>query len=74
MCLVVAYPASIGDIAHIIDASAGNFDLVDVDPDKSSFKKIQVNVEGVNGYEAIAYNVYYLDTQPISSKTLNITL
>lgn len=69
MCFVIAYPASIGDIASVVDVGAGNFDIV------SSFKKTQVNVEGANGYEAIAYNVYYFDrVATTATNTLNVTL
>lgn len=69
MCFVIAYPASIGNIASVVDVGAGNFDIV------SSFKKTQVNVEGANGYEAIAYNVYYFDrVATTATNTLNVTL
>ena len=69
MSFVVAYPASIGDIASIVDVGGGNFEI------SGNFKKTQVNVEGVNGYEAIAYNVYYLDrVATTATNTLNITL
>lgn len=69
MCFVVAYPASIGDIASIVDVGGGNFEI------SGNFKKTQVNVEGVNGYEAIAYNVYYLDrVATTATNTLNVTL
>lgn len=68
-CFVIAYPASIGDIASIVDIGGGNFEI------KDNFKKTQVNVEGVNGYEAIAYNVYYLDrVATTATNTLSITL
>lgn len=69
MCFVIAYPASVGDIASVVDVGAGNFDIV------SSFKKVQVNVEGVNGYDAIAYNVYYFDrVATTATNTLKVTL
>lgn len=69
MCFVVAYPASIGDIASIVDIGGGNFEI------SGNFKKTQVNVEGANGYEAIAYNVYYLDrVATTATNTLNVTL
>lgn len=69
MCFVIAYPASVGDIASVVDVGAGNFDIV------SSFKKTQVNVEGVNGYDAIAYNVYYFDrVATTATNTLSVTL
>lgn len=69
MCFVIAYPASIGDIKSVVDVGAGNFDIA------SSFKKTQVNVEGVNGYSAIAYNVYYFDrVATTATNTLKITL
>lgn len=69
MCFVVAYPATVGDIASIVDVGGGNFEIV------GNFKKTQVNVEGANGYEAIAYNVYYLDrVATTATNTLNVTL
>lgn len=69
MCVVIAYPASVGDLASVLDVNAANFNIV------SNFKVTQVNVEGANGYDAIAYNVYYLDSIATgATNTYNITL
>lgn len=50
--VVIAYPASLGNLTQIIDHGAMDANIL------SAFTKTMVNVEGANGYTAIAYNVY----------------
>ena len=50
--VVIAYPASLGDLTEIIDHGAMDANII------SAFTKTTVNVEGANGYTAMAYNVY----------------
>jgi len=53
--VVIAYPATLGDIKSVLDINGLNAEI------KSGFTKQEVQVEGANGYKAIAYNVYNLD-------------
>lgn len=53
--VVIAYPATLGDIKSVLDVNGLNAEI------KSGFTKQEVQVEGANGYKAIAYNVYNLD-------------
>lgn len=53
--VMFAYPASLGDVASVIDVNGMNAEI------KTSFTKSTVNVEGANAYTAIEYNVYVLD-------------
>lgn len=53
--VIIAYPASIGEIASINDRNGLNALVT------SSFKKSVVAVEGLNGATAINYNVYTMD-------------
>lgn len=55
MRVVIAYPATLEDIASISDVNGLGAEI------SSSFAKSVVSVEGVNGYEAIDYKVYVLD-------------
>lgn len=55
MRVIIAYPASIGDIASINDRNGLNALVT------SSFTKSVVEVEGANGATAINYNVYTMD-------------
>lgn len=50
--VVIAYPATLGDLTEIIDTGAMNANII------SAFEKTTVQVEGANGYTATAYNVY----------------
>lgn len=52
--VVIAYPASLGDIA-IKQGNASDADIT------GQFVKTTVQVEGANGYQAVAYNVYALE-------------
>lgn len=53
--VVIAYPATLGDIKSVLDVNGLNAEI------KTSFIKQEIQVEGVNNYKAIAYNVYNLD-------------
>ena len=50
--VVIAYPATYADLTKIIDHGAMDANIL------SAFTKSTVNVEGANGYTAIAYKVY----------------
>ena len=53
--VIFAYPKTLGDVNKVLDVNGLNANIT------SAFTKIEVNVEGANGYTAIAYNVYYTD-------------
>ena len=55
MRIVLAYPASIGELASVKDENASNAQIV------TNFTKYSVSVNGANGYDAIAYFVYVMD-------------
>lgn len=61
--VVFAYPASLGDLASVTDTNGLNAEILD------GFTKITVDVEGANGYDAISYNVYYIDYANPNDKT-----
>ena len=49
--IVIAFPASYGDITKVIDSGTG-YDV------KNSFSNTSVQIGGVNDYSPVAYNVY----------------
>ena len=53
--IVIAYPASLGEINSICDRNGLGANI------KSGFQISQINVEGANGYDAIPYYVYSID-------------
>lgn len=53
--VVIAYPATLRNLTSVSDVNGLGAEIV------TSFTEIRVNVEGVNGYQAIEYKVYYLD-------------
>lgn len=53
--VMFAYPATLRDVTSVLDVNGLNAEI------KSAFKAQTVQVEGVNGYEAINYKVYVLD-------------
>ena len=61
--VVFAYPASLGDLASVTDTNGLNAEILD------GFTKITIDVEGANGYDAISYNVYYIDYANPNDKT-----
>lgn len=61
--VVFAYPASLGDLTSVTDTNGLNAEILD------SFTKINIDVEGANGYDAISYNVYYIDYANPNDKT-----
>ncbi len=52
--VVIAYPASKGEIKSIIQVNASNADIT------GQFSKDTVQVEGANGYQAVDYYVYHM--------------
>ena len=52
--VVIAYPASKGEIRSIIQVNASNADIT------GQFSKDTVQVEGANGYQAVDYYVYHM--------------
>ena len=53
--VIFAYPKTIGDVKSVKDVNGLNAEIA------STFTKIEVSVEGANGFNAIPYNVYYTD-------------
>lgn len=53
--VIVAYPATLRDLTSAKDVNGMNAESV------TSFKKMTVNVGGVNSYSPIEYKVFYLD-------------
>lgn len=69
MRVIIAVPATLS-CTSIKDVNGLNAEAI------SGFTKITVNVEGANGYTAIAYNVYYKDNANANStkNNWNVTL
>lgn len=61
--VVFAYPESLGDLDSVTDTNGLNAEILD------GFTKINVDVNGANNYEAISYNVYYIDYANPNDKT-----
>lgn len=59
-----AYPASLGLVGRVLD-NGSNLDI------KSAFTLSSVNVEGANGYTAIAYHVY--NFAPVAAYSQEVT-
>ena len=53
--MIIAYPATLRDVTSILDVNGLNAEI------KSGFTKTEVQVEGANGFDAIAYKVYTMD-------------
>lgn len=53
--VIIAYPATLRDVTSILDVNGLNAEI------KSGFTKTEVQVEGANGFDAIAYKVYTMD-------------
>lgn len=54
--VVIAYPASLQDMTSVLDKNDSNSNIV------SGFgSPISINVEGLNGFEAIEYKMYIMD-------------
>lgn len=53
--VIIAYPATLRDVSSILDVNGLNAEI------KSGFTKQEVQVEGENGYNTIAYKVYTMD-------------
>lgn len=53
--IVFAYPATIRDVTDVLDKNASSAQI------KSAFTMKQIDVEGANNFDAIAYKVYYQD-------------
>lgn len=64
MRVIIAVPATLS-CTSIKDVNGLNAEAI------SAFTKITVNVEGANGYTAIAYNVYYKDNANANNKANN---
>lgn len=70
MRIVFAYPASLRDVSSVQDVNGMNAEI------KSAFTKYDVDVEGADGYTAIAYKVYVMDLANANdtANTYNITI
>ena len=70
MRVVFAYPADVADASSVEDVNGMYAQVL------SSFTKTEVLVEGANGYQAVAYKVYYADFADPNDKvnTYNVTL
>lgn len=67
--VVIAYPATLGDLTAVEDKNAFGTDI------KGSFVKSVVAVEGANGYTAIDYKVYVMDSGiALAANTLTATI
>lgn len=66
--VIFAYPATLGDVASVKDVNGLNAEIA------SAFTKTSVNVEGADGYDAIAYNVYYTDYANANDKANTYTV
>ncbi|MCT4587286.1 MAG: hypothetical protein N4A71_05645 [Carboxylicivirga sp.] len=68
--VVFAYPATLRNVTSVKYAELGNGEVAD------TFQLINFNVEGANGYKAIAYKVYvYTPAVPFNaSATYNVTI
>lgn len=53
--VVFAYPAELNDLHSVTDTNGFYAEII------SGFKKIEIEIEGANHYEAKPYKVYYLD-------------
>lgn len=67
---VIAYPATVGELISVRDINGMNAEIL------QSFTKQYVDVEGVDGYEAISYRVYVMDFgKPIDTEnTFYVTI
>ena len=70
MRVVIAYPATLRDIASILDVNGMNAEIL------PSFIKSTLQVEGAEGYSAIDYKVYTLEYAKPNDKinTYNIQI
>lgn len=64
MRVAFAYPATLRDVTSVIDVNGMNAEV------KSSFTKHDIQVEGAEAYEAIAYKVYVMD-RAVATDTAN---
>lgn len=53
--IIFAYPSDLHDLESVIDSNGFGAEII------SSFKKMEIAIEGANGYTAKPYKVYYLD-------------
>lgn len=53
--VVIAYPATLRTLTSVLDVNGLNAQII------TSFTENRLNVEGLNGYQAIEYRVYILD-------------
>lgn len=53
--VIIAYPATLRDVNSILDVNGLNAEI------KTGFAKTEVQVEGANGYNPIAYKVFTMD-------------
>ena len=67
MRVIFAYPTSLGDLDSVTDTNGLNAEIL------NGFTKINIDVEGANNYEAISYNVYYIDYANPNDKTNSYT-
>ena len=70
MRVIFAYPATISAATSVKDGNASDAQIL------SSFKTTTIDVEGVDGYDAISYRVYYMERAEANTKenTYKVTI
>lgn len=69
--VIIAYPQSVQDPSKVLDSNASDANIA------AAFiaTKVNVNVEGANGYEAVPYNVYCVDSGvALDANTYKVTI
>lgn len=64
----LAFKASLGNLAEVLYKESGNANVT------SQFKKTTVDVEGANGFDAVAYNVYTISWAQPTAGAMTFTI